>query len=321
MGEHHAISKRVLNRWCLITVHNSKLTLLPPVRKERAKYRLFYVAQNLFVHSPSSNGHLLREKNQKLFMTAVGILFAPLAPLVTLAAATVFWLCSWIYKYQLVFMFVTRVETGGVSFSRLKIVTRELKYLSSELGTLLLIVYYFLLYLCRSYCSSVRSLHIFLDFLLISFLAVALQVQFRSLIFLATIPPLITLLLFKHLLNKKFINDFQYYVPRQQDLSRSTVHTENSDAGVNKLEQRYCHPALQAELLTPMVHSRAMSLLRRNLKGKKSQTAPRGSDRHKDCPRGVGEGSKIVKERGMEDEDEALDGVVFTPVHEVGFFF
>lgn len=47
-------------------------------------------------------------------MAAVGFLFAPLAPLVALAAAIVFWLSSWLYKYQLMFVFVTKVETGGV---------------------------------------------------------------------------------------------------------------------------------------------------------------------------------------------------------------
>jgi calcium permeable stress-gated cation channel len=51
----------------------------------------------------------------QLFMAAVGLVFAPLAPLVALAAALVFWLGSWVYKYQLMFVFVTKVETGGVS--------------------------------------------------------------------------------------------------------------------------------------------------------------------------------------------------------------
>jgi hypothetical protein len=48
-------------------------------------------------------------------MGTVGIVFAPLAPLVPVAAALVMWISSWVYKYQLMFVFVTRVETGGVS--------------------------------------------------------------------------------------------------------------------------------------------------------------------------------------------------------------
>ena len=31
----------------------------------------------------------------------------------------VFWISSWVYKYQLMFVFVSRVETGGVSIAAL----------------------------------------------------------------------------------------------------------------------------------------------------------------------------------------------------------
>ena len=51
----------------------------------------------------------------QLFMGCVGMVFAPIAPLVPLAAAIVFWISSWVYKYQLMFVFVSKVETGGVS--------------------------------------------------------------------------------------------------------------------------------------------------------------------------------------------------------------
>jgi hypothetical protein len=47
-------------------------------------------------------------------MATVALVFAPLAPLVSVAAAIVFWISSWVYKYQLMFVFVTQVETGGV---------------------------------------------------------------------------------------------------------------------------------------------------------------------------------------------------------------
>ena len=50
-----------------------------------------------------------------LFMVAVGLVYAPLAPLVALAAAMVFWISSVVYKYQLMFVFITKVESGGVS--------------------------------------------------------------------------------------------------------------------------------------------------------------------------------------------------------------
>ena len=49
-----------------------------------------------------------------LFMAAVGLFFAPLAPLVAVAAAVIFWTSSWVYKYQLMFVFVSKTESGGV---------------------------------------------------------------------------------------------------------------------------------------------------------------------------------------------------------------
>ena len=52
-------------------------------------------------------------------MGTVGVVFAPLAPLVVVAAAIVLWVSSWVYKYQLMFVFVTRVESGGVSIAYL----------------------------------------------------------------------------------------------------------------------------------------------------------------------------------------------------------
>jgi hypothetical protein len=60
----------------------------------------------------------------KLLMAAIGLVFAPLAPLVALSAAVVFWLSSWVYKYQLMFVYITKVETGGVSCPCLRILCR-----------------------------------------------------------------------------------------------------------------------------------------------------------------------------------------------------
>jgi calcium permeable stress-gated cation channel len=67
-------------------------------------------------------------------MAAVGFVFAPLAPLVAVAAAVVFWLSSWVYKYQLMFVFITKVETGGVCIFKVVLLSRagvnEMQYSS-----------------------------------------------------------------------------------------------------------------------------------------------------------------------------------------------
>lgn len=48
-------------------------------------------------------------------MATVAMVYTPLAPLVPLAAAVVFWISGIVYKYQLMFVFTTKVESGGVS--------------------------------------------------------------------------------------------------------------------------------------------------------------------------------------------------------------
>lgn len=50
-----------------------------------------------------------------LYMGAVGLVFAPLAPLIAVAASLVFFASSFVYKYQLMFVFTTKVESAGVS--------------------------------------------------------------------------------------------------------------------------------------------------------------------------------------------------------------
>lgn len=136
--------------------------------------------------------------------------------------------------------------------------------------------------------------------------AIGLQDQFRSLQLIASIPPLVFLLLFKCYLNRRFANNFQYYLPEHQELSRAIIHSQESDAGHNKLEQRYCHPALKAKLLTPMIHSRALPLVRRLYKGK-------GNEEEKILTRGIGKKSQSV------NNDEAVEGVAFTLAPEVRF--
>ena len=89
-------------------------------------------------------------------MGAVGLVFAPLAPLVTLAAALVFWLCSWVYKYQLMFMFITHIESGGVS-SQYRNSYLALTLAHRGLGMSLSIAYYFPPYSCKLLWSLVRE--------------------------------------------------------------------------------------------------------------------------------------------------------------------
>ncbi|KAJ3514492.1 hypothetical protein NLJ89_g2352 [Agrocybe chaxingu] len=207
-----------------------------------------------------------------LFMCTAGLLFAPLAPLVSLAAAIVFWLCSWVYKYQLMFVFTTRIESGGRSWN---VVINRIIFAAAFMQVMMIFT-------------------------------IGLQDQFETLQFLAAIPPFPATLLFKYYITKRFADDFQYFTPRHEDLTRAIIHSEDSDQGGNKLEQRYTHPCLQTELFCPMVHAKALPLLRQMYKGKFKHD-------QRILTRSV---EQKFRKREDVDSEEVLEGITFAPVDE-----
>ncbi|KAJ6593515.1 hypothetical protein B0H19DRAFT_916940 [Mycena capillaripes] len=170
----------------------------------------------------------------KLFMTTVGLIFAPLVPLVALAAAVVFWISSWVYKYQLMFVFVTKVETGGRLWN--VIINRIL----------------FSLFLMQ--CLMILS-------------------DFRSVKMIVAIPPILMIIVFKIYMNRKFNKNFYYYLPNEEELRTAHVHSTHIDAARHRLQNRFGHPSLHAELFTPMVHADQMELLRQVYGGKIDENA------------------------------------------------
>ncbi|THH04318.1 hypothetical protein EW145_g5613 [Phellinidium pouzarii] len=162
-----------------------------------------------------------------LFMCAVAIMFAPLAPLVAVAAAVVFWMNSFVYKYQLMFVYVTKVESGG-------------RLWNVVINRLLLTV-------------------VFMQMLMV--LTIGLQEGWRTFQWISTLPPILIIFGFKIYLNRKFLSAFTWYVPSDEELSLAKVHSERGDVNGSRLEKRFGHPALHAELFTPMLHASMMPLL------------------------------------------------------------
>lgn len=169
-----------------------------------------------------------------LFMATVALVFAPLAPLVVLAGAIVFWIGSWVYKYQLMFVFITKVESGGRLWNM--IINRLL--LSVILMQLLMA------------------------------LTIGLQYGFKSFMWLTTVPPILFIIMFKFQLDRTFYKNFLYYIPSETELREAKVHSSRSDVSGRGLEKRFGHPALHADLFTPMLHARMMPLLGDVYKGK-----------------------------------------------------
>ncbi|EGO00856.1 hypothetical protein SERLA73DRAFT_50768, partial [Serpula lacrymans var. lacrymans S7.3] len=160
-----------------------------------------------------------------LFMGTVALVFAPLAPLVVLAGAIVFWLGSWVYKYQLMFVYVTQVETGGRMWN---IVVNRL---------LISVILMQLLMVLSSY------------FFRISFM------------WLTTVPPILFIIAFKIYIDRTFYTKYLFHIPSEAELRDAKIHSSRADASGNRLEKRFGHPALHAELFTPMLHAKMMPLL------------------------------------------------------------
>ncbi|KAL7277755.1 hypothetical protein ACG7TL_008697 [Trametes sanguinea] len=169
-----------------------------------------------------------------LFMGAVGLFFAPLAPLVAVAAAVVFWISSWVYKYQLMFVFVSKTETGGRMWN--VVVNRLLA------GVILM------------QC--------------IMLLTTGLAFGFSTFKWVATVPPMLFILGFKAYIHRTFQPSFRYYMPTEQELREAHVHSRRGDAAGNRLEKRFGHPSLHCELFTPMVHANMTALLPQVYHGK-----------------------------------------------------
>ncbi|KAJ7772149.1 hypothetical protein DFH07DRAFT_734442 [Mycena maculata] len=195
-----------------------------------------------------------------LFMGAVGLIFAPLVPLVSLAAAVIFWMSSWVYKYQLMFVFVTKVETGG----RLWNVTINRVLFS--------------LFLMQCLMA----------------LTIGLQLTFRSVKMIVAVPPILMIIAFKIYLNRKFGKNIHFYVSTEEELRYAHIHSTRADMIRQKLQSRFGHPSLHAELLTPLIHADQMQSLRQVYGGKIEEDTDDDKMRELDCNVEVLDGLRIA---------------------------
>ncbi len=106
----------------------------------------------------------------------------------------------------------------------------------------------------------------------IMILTVGLQYSFKSLYWLATIPPILFIIVFKMYIHRFFQPSFRYYMPSQEELREAQVHSRRHDASRNRLEKRFGHPALHSDLFTPMVHASMTHLLSQVFSGKVSNS-------------------------------------------------
>ncbi|EJT96751.1 DUF221-domain-containing protein [Dacryopinax primogenitus] len=160
-----------------------------------------------------------------LFMATVALLYAPLAPLVPVMATVVFWISSFIYKYQLMFVFTTKIESGGrmwnVVINRLLMAT------------------------------------VFMQLLM----ALTMWLGAGRLAAISMVPPILIVLAFKMYTARVFNGRFMFHTPDGDELAVGKVYSQKADVKRARLGKRFGHPALHAELFTPMVHANMAKLL------------------------------------------------------------
>ena len=76
-----------------------------------------------------------------------------------------------------------------------------------------------------------------------------------------------------NVLAQVFHHRFRYYTPTEDELRLAKIHSERADIKGNRLEKRFGHPALHAELFTPMLHANMMPLLAEVYHGKLARPA------------------------------------------------
>ena len=92
-------------------------------------------------------------------------------------------------------------------------------------------------------------------------LAIGLQFGFRTLLWLSAVPPIFIIFAFKLYINRTYLPAFRYFTPTEEEIRVARVYSERGDAQSHRLEKRFGHPALHAELFTPMLHKNMMPLL------------------------------------------------------------
>ncbi|WVR08713.1 hypothetical protein IAU60_005771 [Kwoniella sp. DSM 27419] len=193
------------------------------------KLALVSLRRFMFSHTPRS----IREMTQPgyfeyaiiicnlLMVAAVGLIYAPLAPLVAIGATFVFWFSSVVYKYQLLYVYVSRAESGGRMWN--------------------------------VYCNRLLACCVLMQLLMV--LTTGL-IRSRWLDCVAAAPPVFIILAFKLYISRTAAARFRYFEPTSQELEQEDINVINEKRTKHsEMEKRFLHPALQQDkLFTVMVH-------------------------------------------------------------------
>lgn len=165
--------------------------------------------------------------NYFLFYSTVTLCFAVLQPLVLPACALYFIVDVFLKKYLLLYIFVTKTESGGM---------------------------FWRMFYNRMVFASIMST-------CVVFLAVWVHGDGAHTEAYAVVPLPFLMLGFKYYCMKTFDDKIHYYTSSSRMKDPETARTKIFDGKKDRLASRFGHPALYRPLITPMVHARAQNIL------------------------------------------------------------
>ncbi|KAK4666593.1 hypothetical protein QC763_301580 [Podospora pseudopauciseta] len=168
--------------------------------------------------------------NYFLFYATVALCYAPIQPLVLPAAALFFCIDVAFKKYLLLYIFVTKTESGGMFWRVL-----------------------FNRFLFGTFLAN-----------LVTFLVVwvrGIQVDRTQVYALAPLP--ILLIVFKIVCSRVYDDKIHFYATRftKQGRTEEGLNVKEQSMRNDRLAARFGHPALYKPLITPMVHAKAQNVL------------------------------------------------------------
>jgi len=169
--------------------------------------------------------------NYFLFYTTVALCYSTLQPIILVVTALYFLIDAFMKKYLLMYVFVTKTESGG------------------------------------QFWVTIFNRIIFAVMLSNFVIGVVVKARGEWSLVIAIAPLFIIMILFKWYCMKTFDLDLKYYARQgMQDTER--LPTDGKAHRVEKISSKFGHPALYKPLITPMVHARAKNILAEIYRGR-----------------------------------------------------
>ncbi|KAK4163398.1 protein OSCA1 [Cladorrhinum sp. PSN259] len=167
--------------------------------------------------------------NYFLFYTTVALCYAPIQPLVLPAAALYFCIDVALKKYLLLYIFITKTESGGLFW---RVLFNRFLF-----GTILANLVVFLVVWVRGHGTHIQAY--------------------------AVAPLPVLLIIFKIVCKIAFDDKIEYETTRftRRQQAETGLNVKEQSQRNDRLAARFGHPALYKPLITPMVHAKAQNVL------------------------------------------------------------